>query len=76
MSEYHGYWFWDLENDKITQAKDSIDEYCLLNCPQSVVGPFKTEANVNLYKATHPDESKKFNEMLKDMEEFLYGEYH
>ena len=76
MSEYHGYWFWDLSDDKIIQAQDVMDEYCLLNCPQSVIGPFKTEANANLYKATHPDESTKFNEMLKDMEEFLYGEYH
>lgn len=76
MFEYHGYWFWDLGDDKIIQAKDLMDEYCLLNCPQSVTGPFKTEASANLYKAAHPDESKKFNEMLKDMEEFYYGECH
>ena len=69
MSKYHGYWFWDLGDDKIIQSQDLMDEYCLLNCPQSVVGPFKTEAAANLYKAAHPDESKNFNEMLKDMEE-------
>lgn len=65
MSEYHGYWFWDLGDNKIIQAKDLMDEYCLLNCPQSVLGPFKTEASANLYKAAHLDESKKIQRNVK-----------
>lgn len=74
MFEYHGYWFYDLADDEIIQAKDLMDEYCLLNCSQNCRGPFKTKADANLYKAAHPNESKKFNKMLKDMEEFLYVE--
>lgn len=31
--KYQGYWFWDLRNDKIIQAKDLNEEYVLLNCP-------------------------------------------
>ena len=76
MSKYYGYWFCDLSDNKIIQAQDLMDEYCLLNYPQSVTGPFKTEASANLYKATHPDESKKFNKMLKDMDEFYCGGCH
>lgn len=73
MSNYHGYWFYALDDDTVIQAKTAIDEYCLLNCPQSVVGPFKTEADANLYRASHPDEHTQFVKMLKDMEEFFYG---
>lgn len=74
MFEYHGYWFYDLEDDKIIQAKDLTDEYCLLNCPQIYDGPFKTEADANLYRAAHPNLSKDFNRSLKEMEEYYYGE--
>lgn len=31
--EYHGYWFYDLKDGKIIQAKDLTEEYCLLNAP-------------------------------------------
>lgn len=71
---YHGYWFFSLRDDKVLQAEDLLDEYTILNCPQEYVGPFKTQRGAELYKSTHPDESKKFHQMLKEMEEFYYGE--
>lgn len=63
--EYHGYWFYDLQNDKIIQAKDLTEEYCLLNCPQSIDGPFKEERDVKKYIEQHPNLSKEFNESLQ-----------
>ena len=47
--EYHGYWFYDLQANKIIQAKDLLEEYCLLNCLQSVNGPFKDKIDVEKY---------------------------
>ena len=69
---YHGYWFFSLRNDKVIQAKDLLDEYTILNCPQEYVGPFKTQAGAEHYKMTHPNESKKFHQMIKEMEEFYF----
>lgn len=74
MSKYHGYWFYHLPTDKVVQAKNLAEEYCILNCPQEYEGPFKTQLNACRYRAAHPDESKKFNQMLKEMEECYYGE--
>ena len=75
MFEYHGYWFFSLREDKVHQAKDLLDEYTILNCPQECVGPFKTQAGAERYKAAHPNASKDFHQMLKEMEEFYFGEY-
>ena len=72
---YHGYWFFSLREDKILQAEDLLDEYIILFRPQEYIGPFKTQRDAELYKSTHPDESKEFHQMLKEMEEFYYG-YH
>lgn len=74
MSNYHGYWFYHLRTDEIIQAKDLTEEYCILNCPQEYEGPFKTKLGACRYKAAHPDEHEKFMKMLKDMEEYYYGE--
>lgn len=74
MSEYHGYWFYGLRNDEIIQAKDLAEEYCLLNCPQEYDGPFTYEAQVIRYRLANPTLSRDFNQMLKDMEKFYYGE--
>lgn len=68
--EYHGYWFYGLQDDEIIQAEDLINEYCLLNCPQAYDGPFKSKEDAELYKAAHPGLSEKFN---KDLQE--YWEY-
>lgn len=68
--EHHGYWFYDLQANKIIQAKDLLEEYCLLNCPQSVHGPFKDKIDVEKYVEKHPNLSEKFN---KDLQE--YWEY-
>lgn len=67
---YRGYWFFSLREDEILQAKDLLDEYTILNCPQEYVGPFKTQRGAELYKSAHPDESKKFHQTLKEMKEY------
>lgn len=72
--EYHGYWFYDLQNDKIIQAKNLIEEYCLLNCPQSVDGPFKDELDVRKYVEQHPNLSKEFNKSLQEFWEYCNQE--
>ena len=75
MFEYHGYWFFSLRENKVHQAEDLLDEYTILNCPQEYVGPFKTQAGAERYKSAHPNASKDFHQMLKEMEEFYFGEY-
>lgn len=65
--EYHGYWFYDLQNNKIIQAKDLFEEYCFLNVPQFVDGPFKNEIDVKKYVEKHPNRSEEFN---KDLQEY------
>ena len=72
---YHGYWFFSLREDKIIQAEDLLDEYTILNCPQEYDGPFKTQSVAERYRAAHPNRSKEFNDSLKEMEEFYYGQY-
>lgn len=67
MSEYHGYWFYHLPTDKIVQAKDLTEEYCILNCPQEYEGPFKTKLNACRYRVAHPDAHEKY---VKDLEEY------
>lgn len=67
---YHGYWFFGLREDKVLQSIDLLDEYTILNCPQGYVGPFNTQKEAETYKTTHPNESKKFHQMLKELEEF------
>lgn len=67
---YHGYWFFGLRENKVLQSVDLLDEYTILNCPQEYVGPFNTQKEAEVYKTTHPNESKKFHQMLKDLEEF------
>ena len=74
MLEYHGYWFYGLRNDEIIQAKDLVEEYSLLNCPQEYDGPFIYEAQAIRYRLANPTLSHDFNQMLKDMEKFYYGE--
>ena len=65
---YHGYWFFSLREDKIFQSIDLLDEYTILNCSQEYMGPFNTQKEAEAYKATHPNESKIFHQMLKEME--------
>lgn len=68
--EYHGYWFYDLQNNKIIQAKDLFEEYCFLNAPQFVDGPFKNEIDVKKYVEKHPNRSKEFNKDLQEYYEY------
>lgn len=75
MSKYHGYWFYGLRDDIVFQTQDSVEEYYILNCPQEYDGPFKTKHDAQLYRAAHPNKSKEFHQMLKEMEEFYYGEF-
>lgn len=70
---YHGYWFFSLRDDEIVRAKDLTDEYWLLNCPQEYIGPFPTRFEAWQYQNAHLDASKKFHQMLKDMEAYYYG---
>lgn len=72
--EYHGYWFYDLRNDKIIQDKDLVEEYCFLNCPQSIDGPFKDEFAVRKYIEQHPNLSKDFNKSLQEFWEYCNQE--
>ena len=74
MSNYHGYWFYGLKNDKIIQAKDLMEEYLLLNCPQEYAGPFKDQALAKYYKLAHPNASVDFNKDLNEYHKFCYGE--
>lgn len=75
MSEYHGYWFWDLRNDKIIQAKDLLDEYWLLNCPQEYEGPYLSQKSAMLEQSSNHYLSENFQASLKEMEEFYFGEH-
>jgi hypothetical protein len=68
--KYQGYWFWDLRNDKIIQAKDLSEEYVLLNCPQECEGPFKNEIIANEYKKRNPNLSKDYLEFVRELYEF------
>ena len=70
---YHRYWFFSLRENEILRAKDSAEEYYFLNCPQEYIGPFPTRFEAWQYKEAHPMESEKFHQMLKEMEEFYYG---
>lgn len=74
MSNYHGYWFYGLKNDEIIQAKDLVEEYLILNCPQEYAGPFKDKALAEYYKLTHPNASIDFNKNLNEYYKFCYGE--
>ena len=65
--KYHGYWFYHLPTDKIVQAKNLTEEYCILNCPQEYEGPFETKLNASCYKAAHPNAHEKY---VKDLEEY------
>ena len=70
-----GSWFYGLRADEILFVpKDTADEYCLLNCPQEYVGPFHTKQGAEAYKTSHPNASKEFNKMLKEMEEFYFAQ--
>lgn len=71
---YKGYWFYGLRNDEIIQAKNLTDEYCLLNCPQEYIGPFKNQEDAELYKAAHPNISKEFNNFLQEYYEYCNPE--
>lgn len=74
MNKYHGYWFYHLPTDEVVQAKDLTEEYCILNCSQEYEGPFKTSLNAHRYRAEHPTAHEDYVRMLKEMEEFYYGE--
>ena len=76
MSKYYGYWFYHLPTDKIIQAKDLTEEYCMLNIPQEYEGPFETELNACCYKATHPDAHEEYVKDLEEYWRFCNGEYH
>lgn len=66
-------WFYSLRNDEIIQAKDTIEEYIILNCPQEYIGPFTNMALAEQYKITHPDMSINFNKDLIEYYKFCYG---
>ena len=72
MYQYCGYWFWNLRNDTVLQAKDLIEEYSILNCPQEYEGPFHTEDEALFYRFNHPNLHKNFIEAMRKMEEFYY----
>ena len=63
-------WFYGLRDDIIIQAKDKVEEYTLLNCPQEYDGPFYSELEAQEYRDKHPNLTISFNKMLKEMEEF------
>lgn len=71
MYDYHGYWFWDLQKDKIIQAKDVTDEYCLLHLPQCHEGPFVSQGAAEEFKKFNPHLSREFLRNMAEMEEFL-----
>lgn len=73
MYQYHGYWFYGLRNDEIIQAKNLMEEYCILNCPQEYEGPFTTQDEAYNYYLTHPNLHKNFIKNLEEMERYYFG---
>ena len=76
MSKYYGYWFYHLPTDKIIQAKDLTEEYCMLNYPQEYEGPFENELNACRYKVTHPNAHEEYVKDLEEYWRFCNGECH
>ena len=75
MYNYHGYWFYHVPTDKIVQAKDLTEEYCILNCPQEYEGPFITSLHAHQYRAKHPTAHKDYLQWVEDYQRFCNGEY-
>ena len=73
MYQYCGYWFWNLRDDTILQAKDLTEEYCILNCPQEYEGPFHTKYEALAYRFAHPKMQEQFIKAIRDMEEFYHA---
>jgi hypothetical protein len=73
MYQYKGYWFWSLRDDTILKAKNLLEEYCILNCPQEYEGPFLTEDDALEYRLVHPNLHKSFIKAIKEMEEIYFA---